>query len=377
MNDMSKRYGVVTEKPNCMKHPICILFLLLTSFAQQAQPLRMAVAGTSHGHHSWILGRKDDSVAKVVAIFEPDRTLADRRVKQYRLDPSLFHSDLVRMLDIVRPEAVVAFGSTYDHLSVVEACAPRGIHVMVEKPLATTVEHAERMAALAKKHGIHLLTNYETSWYPTTDMTKRLVSDTAFMGRIRKVVVHDGHPGPKEIGVSEEFLQWLTDPVLNGGGALTDFGCYGANLMTHLLDGQTPLSVTAITQQLKPHIYPKVDDEATILVAYPTGQGIIQASWNWPFNRKDMAVYGESGYIVTKNDREMVAKGAKGLEKSFVLRPEETGTQTNPFAYFADVIRGRVSMPRFGTYTLENNLIVVRMLEAARRSAATGQTVRF
>ena len=210
---MPKRYVVVTEKSNCMKHSICILVLLLTSFAQQAQPLRMAVAGTSHGHHSWILGRKDDSVAKVVAIFEPDRSLADRRVKQYRLDPSLFHSDLVRMLDNVRPEAVVAFGSTYDHLSVVEACAPRGIHVMVEKPLATTVEHAERMAALAKKHGIHLLTNYETSWYPTTDMTKRLVSDTAFMGRIRKVVVHDGHPGPKEIGVSEEFLQWLTDPV--------------------------------------------------------------------------------------------------------------------------------------------------------------------
>jgi predicted dehydrogenase len=360
-----------------MKHSFCILVLLLTSYAQQAQPLRMAVAGTSHGHHSWILGRKDDSVAKVVAIFEPDRSLADRRVKQYRLDPSLFHNDLVRMLDIVRPEAVVAFGSTYDHLSVVEACAPRGIHVMVEKPLATTVEHAERMAALAKKHGIHLLTNYETSWDPTTDMTKRLVFDTAFMGRIRKVVVHDGHPGPKEIGVSEEFLQWLTDPILNGGGALTDFGCYGANLMTHLLDGQTPLSVTAITQQLKPHIYPKVDDEATILLTYPTGQGIIQASWNWPFNRKDMAVYGESGYIVTKNDREMVAKGNKGSEKSYVLKPEETGTQTNPFAYFGDVIRGRVSMPRFGTYTLENNLIVVRILEAARRSAATGQTVRF
>ena len=360
-----------------MKNSISLLVLLLISVAQQAQPLRLAVAGTSHGHHSWILGRKDDSIAKVVAIFEPDRSLTERRVKQYRMEPSLFHNDLGRMLDAVKPEAVVAFGSTYDHLAVVEACAPRGIHVMVEKPLATTVEHAERMAGLAGKHGIHLLTNYETSWYPTTDMTKKLTADTAFMGRIRKVVVHDGHPGPKEIGVSDEFLAWLTDPVLNGGGALTDFGCYGANLMTHLLDGQTPLSVTAVTQQWKPHIYPKVDDEATIVVAYPTGQGIIQASWNWPYNRKDMAVYGESGYIVTKNDREMVAKGRKGDEKSYVLKPEDVGTQVNPFAYFSDVIRGRIVMPRFGTYTLENNLIVVRILDAARRSAATGQTVRY
>jgi len=360
-----------------MKRSICLLVLLLSSFALPAQPIRMAVAGTSHGHHSWVLSRKDDSSASLVGIYEPDRSLAEKRASQYRLDPSLFHSDLARMLDAVKPEAVVAFGSTYDHLAVVEACAPRGIHVMVEKPLATTVEHADRMAALARKHRIHLLTNYETSWYPTTDMTKRLVSDTAFMGRIRKVVVHDGHPGPKEIGVSGEFLDWLTDPVLNGGGALTDFGCYGANLMTHLLDGQIPLSVTAITQQLKPHIYPKVDDEATIVLAYPGAQGIIQASWNWPFNRKDMAVYGESGYIVTKNDREMMAKGRKEAEKSYVLKPEETGTQTNPFAYFSDVIRGRVVMPRYGTYTLENNLIVVRILEAARNSAATGKSVRF
>ena len=360
-----------------MKNLICLIPFLLMAVFMHAQPLRLAVAGTSHGHHSWIIGRKDDSVARTVGIFEPDKALAEKRVRQYKIDPSLVHQDLGKMLDLVKPEAVVAFGSTYDHLAVVQACAPRGIHVMVEKPLATTVEHAERMADLARRHGIHLLTNYETSWYPTTDMTKRLTSDTSFMGRIRKVVVHDGHPGPKEIGVSDEFLQWLTDPVLNGGGALTDFGCYGANLMTHLLEGQVPLSVTAVTQQLKPHIYPKVDDEATIVVTYPSGQGIIQASWNWPYNRKDMAVYGESGYIVTKNDKEMLAKGAKGQEKSYMLRPEETGTQTNPFAYFADVIRGRITMPKFGVYTLENNLIVVRILDAARRSAAAEKTVKF
>ena len=154
-----------------------------------------------------------------------------------------------------------------------------------------------RMEQLAKKHKIHLLTNYETSWYPTTEKTYRLVNDSSYVGAIRKVVIHDGHQGPKEIGVSKEFLDWLTDPVQNGGGALIDFGCYGANLMTYLMKGQEPLSVTAVTQQFKPSIYPKVDDEATIILAYPTAQCIIQASWNWPFGRKDMEVYGESGYI--------------------------------------------------------------------------------
>ena len=69
----------------------------------------------------------------------------------------------------MRPEGVVAFGPVNAHLAVVEACAPRKIHVMVEKPLATKNADAEKMLDLAKKNNIHLLTNFETSWYPTTE----------------------------------------------------------------------------------------------------------------------------------------------------------------------------------------------------------------
>src|SRR5690606_20904652 len=113
----------------------------------------------------------------------------------------------------VKPEAVLGFGSGYSHLSVVEACAPRGIHVMVEKPMATTLAQALRMDSLAAKYNIKLLTNYETSWYPSVAKTFQLVHDSAYAGTIRKVVIHDGHQGPKEIGCSPEFLAWLTDPV--------------------------------------------------------------------------------------------------------------------------------------------------------------------
>jgi hypothetical protein len=53
---------------------------------------------------------------------------------------------------------------------------------------------------------------------------------------------------------------------------------------------RAPLTVTAVTQQIKPEIYPRVDDEATIILTYLHAQGILQASWNWPFDRKDMEV---------------------------------------------------------------------------------------
>ena len=69
------------------------------------------------------------------------------------------------------------------------------------------------------------------------------------------MVAMDGHEGPKEIKVQPEFFAWLTDPVKNGAGALFDFGCYGANLMTWLMDNQRPIKVTAIAQTDKPQIY--------------------------------------------------------------------------------------------------------------------------
>jgi predicted dehydrogenase len=111
------------------------------------------------------------------------------------------------------------------------------------------------------------------------------------------MTVHDGHNGPREIGCSPDFLNWLTDPVKNGGGALMDFGCYGANLMVWLMNGKAPISVTAVTHHLKPLIYPNVDDDATILLEYPDATGIIEASWDWPFGIKDMEVFGNTGYL--------------------------------------------------------------------------------
>lgn len=358
-----------------MKRMLPFIVFLFSFALVEAQPMRLAVAGISHGHVSWILGRKNDAVVQLVGVYEPDQALVEKMIQRFHLDPALFYSDLNKMLDAVKPEGVSSFGTTLQHLSVVEACAPRGIHVMVEKPLATTVADAERMASLAKQYKIHVLTNYETSWYPTTDKSLALTRDTSFMGMIRKVVVHDGHEGPKEIGVSKEFFDWLTDPVQNGGGALMDFGCYGANLMTMLMNGQQPVSVTAVTQHYKPHIYPKVDDEATIIVSYPSAQCIIQASWNWPFARKDMEVYGERGYIITKNNNEMRAKGARTTEEMMNLKPEQTGTYTSPFPYFADVVKGKIKVPSFGAYSLENNVMVVRILDAARTSAKTSKTV--
>ena len=357
---------------------ILIICCLFSAGAQNKgnAPLRLAVAGLRHGHAPFIFARKGKTDIDVVGIYEPDRELADRYAKKYQLSKDLFYTNLNKMLDAVKPEALAAYGSILDHTEAVEACAPRGIHVMVEKPLATNLAHAIKMEQLARKYNIYLLTNYETSWYPSTAKTFQLVNDSNFIGPIKKVVIHDGHEGPKEIGVGKEFLDWLTDPIQNGGGAVVDFGCYGANLMTWLMGDEKPVSVTAVLRNFKPAVYSKVDDEATIIVSYPTAQCIIQASWNWPFSRKDMEVYGEKGYVIAVNSTKMRLRNRDGkTEQSVTVTSKDIPVYEDPFSYFNDVVKGRIKMPKNGLYSLENNVLVVRILEAAKESAKKGKTV--
>lgn len=350
---------------------LSFLFISL-AFSSNAQPkpLRIGIAGLTHTHVHWLLGRAKDSDIQIVGIAEPNRALAERYLQQYKLPLSLLYTSLDEMLDKTKPEAVTAFNSIYEHLDVVKACAPRKIHVMVEKPLAVSLDHAKQMQALAIKNNIHLLTNYETTWYGTNHKAYSLLDS---IGDIRKLVVHDGHPGPKEIGVNKEFLDWLTDPVMNGGGALTDFGCYGANLITWLMKGQRPQSVFAVTQTIKPDVYPKVDDEATIVVTYPKAQGIIQASWNWPYNRKDMEIYGQHGYMFA--DRNVLTLKASAETKEEKITATLTSPNHDPFEYMGAVIRGDVTVKPTDLSSLENNMIVMEILDAAKRSAKEGKII--
>lgn len=348
------------------------------SIAQSGPPpLRVAIAGLTHTHVHGLLARKGKNDIEIVGIAEPNRELARRYLAQYGLPMSLVYDSLGELLAKTKPQAVFAFNTIFQHLEVVRQCAPLGIHVMVEKPLAVSLDHALQMHALAKRHKIQLLTNYETTWYPSNHYAYDLLHEEKVLGPLRKVVVHDGHPGPKEIGVNKEFLEWLTDPVQNGGGAVTDFGCYGANLITWLMKGQPPLEVMAVTQQIKPDVYPRVDDEATIILTYPEAQGIIQASWNWPYNRKDMELYGKTGYVVAVNGRKVRLKKENEKEESSRELPARPYPYDDPYGYFAGVISGTIHPAPYDLSSLENNVTVMRILDAAIRSAREGRRIRL
>ena len=338
-------------------------------------PLRLAIAGLVHDHvRGFLHAVTPRADVQIVGVFEPDAALRRKYAQQFGLAESIFFTGLGNMLDRTKPEAVATFTSTSDHPFVVEACSRRHIPVMMEKPLAVTLDDARAIQRSADSAGISVIVNYETTWYRSHAAMWDLVKRQHAAGDIRKMVAMDGHQGPKEIGVGPEFFAWLTDPVKNGAGALFDFGCYGANLMTWMMDNQRPLAVTAIVQQMKPRIYPQVDDEASVLVEYPNAQGIIQASWNWPFNRKDFEVYGAAGYAIAVGGNALRIRLPGKEEETLAPSPLPSDEQ-DPLSYLAAVVRGKRKPS--GLSSLENNVIVVEILDAARESARTGKTIKF
>lgn len=368
---MSKKFR---EKQVCRLKALFLgLALALASTNLSAQPpLRVVIAGLNHDHVHGILSRYNKGQVTIVGIAEPDVRLHQKFGRLYHLPDSLFFTDLKSLLVKKKPDAVLGYNAVGKHLEVVEICAPLHIPVMVEKPLAATLQQAKQIEALAGKYRIQVLTNFETTWYPSFQDVYRTVQNDS-IGAIKKMVVHDGHQGPKEIGCSPDFLAWLTDPVLNGAGALNDFGCYGADLMTWLMRGQKPIAVTAVTRQYKPGVYPKVDDDATIVVEYRNATGLIEASWNWPFSIKDLEVFGERGYLHALDNTSIFSRMRENntaMKKALPL----TAPANDPIAYLTAVLQGRQS----GTEDLSSlsyNLIVMEILDAARRSAASGKRI--
>lgn len=357
------------------KKLLLIFVCSVITFSLKAQSkLNVVVAGLNHDHIYGIMGSYKRGDINILAIAEPNKQLVEKYKKMYNIPTNIFYSNLADALKNKKPDVVLAYNAISDHINVVETAAPLGLSVMVEKPLCLNNKEAERIAFLAKNYNIKVLTNYETTWYPSNQEAYLDIKKEGKIGPIVKMIAHDGHQGPKEIGVSKEFLSWLTDPAKNGAGALVDFGCYGANLMTWMMDGKMPISVMAVTHQIKPEVYPKVDDDATILLEYPKATGIIEASWNWPFSIKDFEVFGKNGYLQAVNNNTMRYR-KDGMNGYDIYKAKDLdAAKSNYLGYLTSVLKDNTE-PKNDLSSLSNNIIVVKILQAAKESAKTGKKV--
>lgn len=343
--------------------------------SREQAPFRIGIAGLVHGHVAGFLRQalKRPEV-QIVGIAEPDRVLFDRYAGQFGLNKALYFPSLEAMLSAAKPDAVVLYTNTFDHRRGVEICARSGVPVMMEKPLAVSYRDALAMADAARTGHIHVLVNYETTWYASNKAVYDLVRQGQ-LGDLRKMVFRDGHQGPKEIGVQPEFLGWLTNPKLNGAGALYDFGCYGADLATWLLNGEQPESVTAVTERIKPAIYSQVDDEADIVVKYPKSIALLEASWNWPYAIKDGEIFGTKGSVKTILRDGIAVQQQIGKQIQVTTPAPLQPPYDDSLHYLAAVVRGEIPDDEASLSSLKTNVMVSEILDAARQSAQSGKTV--
>ena len=334
---------------------------------------RLAIIGLDHDHVWGLL--KDlagEPNAELVAIADDHQPLVDQAKTKV---PSTvkFYSDYVKMLDEMKPDGVIATTENDRHLEILRECAKRHIHFSTEKPMATNAADAREMERLANQAGIKVMVNYWNAWVAPTHELYHRVHDNQ-LGPVQRIIVQYGHQGPKEIGVSKYFADWLYDPVKNGGGAIMDFGCYGAEWAVWLKG--RPARVSAVTQKLKVDQHNSVDDDATIVLDYPDGTAVIEASWDWPYNKGQVQVFGPKGSLLaTRNDlffRTPTDNAAKaGLEGERIAldpAPKETG---NPMSYFVDCIRN--NKPIEDPLSMKLNVQVMEILDAARKSVRTGK----
>jgi scyllo-inositol 2-dehydrogenase (NADP+) len=372
----------MTKSPN-LNSRILIVFALLALLGaanvSEAQSVsgtaktRLAVVGLDHDH-VWSL-LKDiagEPSAELVAIAESDPALVSRAQKEVPASVK-FYADYVEMLDQTKPEAVIVATSNDRHLEILRQCAKRHIHYSTEKPMATSAADAREMERLAREAKINLMVNYWNAWVaPSHDLFHRVRAGE--VGSIQKIIVQYGHRGPKEIGISQQFANWLYDPVKNGGGAIMDFGCYGAELSLWLKG--RPTRVYATTRKMKVEQNNKVDDDATIVLDYPDATAIIEASWDWPYTKEQVEVFGPKGSLLARhNTLQHRAADARGLNvapdgENVTLDPLPKET-SNPIAYFVDCIRN--NKPIDDPVSARLNVQVMEILDAARESARTGK----
>jgi predicted dehydrogenase len=334
---------------------------------------RLAVVGLDHDH-VWSL-LKDiagEPSAELVAIAESDAALVSRAQKEAPASVK-FYADYVAMLDEAKPEAVIVATANDRHLEILRQCAKRHIHYSTEKPMAASAADAREMERLAREANIKLMVNYWNAWVaPSHALFHRVRAGE--VGPIQKIIVQYGHRGPKEIGVSQQFANWLYDPVRNGGGAIMDFGCYGAELSLWLKG--RPTRVYATTRKMKVEQNNKVDDDATIVLDYPDATAIIEASWDWPYTKDQVEVFGPKGSLLARHNtlqfRSADARGPNvapdGENVTLDALPKET---SNPISYFVDCIRNNKSIE--DPVSARLNVQAMEILDAARESARTGK----
>jgi len=333
--------------------------------------LRVGVLGMTHDHvWSLLPDLQDSDLGELAAVSDPHAELREKAQSEYGVTAFASYEE---MLESTPLDAVCVYADNAGSVELVQMAAERGLHVLVEKPMAADLAGADAMVAAVRQAGVQLMVNWPFAWWPPFQYALDLAR-SGRIGRLFGTRYRAAHCGPKELGCSPFFYEWLYDPERNGAGALMDYCSYGAALARYLL-GQ-PSRVTGVVGRLVKE-YVTVDDNAVITMQWPRAMALAEASWSQIGHLTSYitAIYGTEGTLLVEPgvggrlllaDREHDA----GVQLEVSPLPAEG---RSAIAYFLGCLAN--DRPVEGLCSAEVGRDAQEILEAGLLSAATGSAV--
>lgn len=336
------------------------------------EKLRIGVLGMTHDH---VWGNLKDlnasDLGELVAAADPNEELLDKVKNEYNC-PTVYDS-YEEMLEEETLDAVYVFGDNLTGAELSIMAAEAGLHVLIEKPMASTLDGAIRMLAAARTNNVSLMINWPFAWWPQLQKAFAMVQ-AGEIGQLFQTKYRSAHAGPKELGCTPYFYNWLYDAELNGAGALMDYCCYGAALARYLL-GQ-PSRVTGVMSHcLKDYI--TLDDNAVIVMQWLRALAVTEASWTQigHLTSYSAMIYGSEGTLVVEpgaNGRLLLANKAHEDGIAVDVPPAPAGMR-NATDYFLTCISQ--GLPIEGICSAEVSRDAQEILEAGILSAQEGKAM--
>jgi predicted dehydrogenase len=323
------------------------------------QEVKFGVAGLTHGHVWGLMDAWAKTPGVRLVAIADETPLLDK----VTLDFENRYTNWREMLEKHDFDALLVTSDNVESAEIAVQALKKGIPCMVEKAMAANAKDADRMLAAAKESGAKLMINWPLAWSAWLPELKNQI-DKGAVGHVFHLRFRNGHFGPKEIGCDQWFVGWLYDEAKNGGGAIADFGSYGAVLARYLFG--MPETVYCIRHNTTKD-YEVSDDHAVLLLKYPKRDVFLEGTWAtraWDTGPNPVA-YGKEGTLAVYGS----SLKLHGPQETTEIEIPELPTK-NPAEYFLNCIRdGREAE---GITNPEVAADACRILDAGIRSSASG-----
>ncbi|HXX92131.1 MAG TPA: Gfo/Idh/MocA family oxidoreductase [Planctomycetota bacterium] len=343
------------------------------------KPFRLVVAGLVHDH-VWSLLPQFAKVPGVEIVGGADPHAPLRQKLRREFGVTALFGEPRELFARVEADGVLVCASNAGGVPIVEAAARRGLHALVEKPMAATAPGAHRMLRAARRHGTRLMINWPIAWNPAVVRALELV-EAGDIGQVFHARIHMAHQGPREAGCSPYFWKWLYDGRENGAGAIADYACYGAAIMASLWG--RPGEVVGVARTLVKPRFP-VDDNALIVALWPERTVLSQASWTQNPDFHEVLFLGVKGTLETSRGKlirthtrpeDFSHWGADRENRRELKLPGLPAGRRNGPEHFVHSLRA--GTPFLKLCRAETGVMGQEIVSAGIRSERTGRRVRL